>query len=346
MRRLLNIAIVLAVMISMVGTVHAANMNHQVWFTPAEDSADLIQLFTMPQLWASTRAKVNVFQVGPVLAGAKHRGANGLEQLAAAGAFQSLRKWGIDLALEAPAIKKWDCSGSKALEWTLQLIAKTKRAGGEFKYVALDEPLAAALHDCGYTMDRAADLVASYIKAMRSSDHSLVVGDVMAYPHFAAPEIMAWERMLVARGAKPSFVHLDVDWNSLRVNKRIDSAADFQVLMRFAHTEGFPLGIIFWPGINPISSSESYFQYTLDWVKLVHDAIGAPDQAIFESWVTRSSRTCSDLDRRCKTDNPRCGPADRSDCGQKSIPVNLPDNDPRVYSHTRLISDSLSILGW
>ena len=129
---------------------------------------------------------------------------------------------------------------------------------------------------------------------------------------------MAWERMLAERDAKPSFVHMDVDWNSLRAHPQIDYGADFAALLRFTRVEGIPLGIIFWAGINPISSSELYLRHTLDWVKRVHAAIGAPDQAIFESWVTRSSHVCSDLDHTCKIDNPQCGIGDQPDCGKRA----------------------------
>ena len=75
----------------MIVTTNATEATHQVGFGPGEDTPDLIQLFTRPELWATTRTKVNVFQFSPALAGAKHSGPNGLAQLAAAGAFQSLR---------------------------------------------------------------------------------------------------------------------------------------------------------------------------------------------------------------------------------------------------------------
>lgn len=344
MQRILAIGMFLAMVLAALRPSYATDPSRQVWFAPDEDSPDLIQLFTRPDLWASVRPKINVFKIGPVMAGAKHNGPNGLEQLAAVGAFQYLREWGISLALEAPAIKKWDCSGRITLSETLRYISATEHAGGHFKYIAMDEPLASALRDCGLTMDRAADVVASYVKALRASRPDLAVGDIVAYPHFPPAQILSWENMVSARGAKPAFIHLDTDVNNLDLDPKIDYVSDLRTLMRGAHTEGVPFGVIFWPGRDPLSSSESYYRYTVSWVRRAHAAIGAPDQAVFQSWVTRSSRTCIDSTRACRNNNPRCGPADPPDCGQKSIPINLPDNDTHVYSHTRLISDSLRML--
>jgi hypothetical protein len=344
--RVFAIAVFLSFLMSTVGAATPADMNRQLWFAPDEDSQDLLQLFTQPELWASVRPKINVFKIGPVMAGAKHSGPTGLEQLAAAGAFQRLREWGIGLALEAPAIKKWDCSGTKALEWTLQLIAKTKQAGGQIRYIAMDEPLAAAGRDCGLTFDQSADLVASYINGLRRSDPSLVVGDIIAYPHFNVAEIIRFERLLAAKGARPAFVHLDIDYNALRVYQNIDYASDLGSLVKFGQTEHFPLGIIFDPGRDPVSSDESYYRGTLSWMQRIHAAIGAPQQVIFQSWVTRSSRSCSDFDPHCTIHDPKCGPSDPPGCGQKSVPINLPEGDPRIYSHTRLINEGLRVLNW
>jgi hypothetical protein len=39
-----------------------------------------------------------------------------------------------------------------------------------------------------------------------------------------------------------------------------------------------------------------------------------------------------------------CAPPDPAYCGKGSMPINLPENDQAIYSHTRLIGDSLAVL--
>jgi hypothetical protein len=57
------------------------------------------------------------------------------------------------------------------------------------------------------------------------------------------------------------------------------------------------------------------------WVRTVNEAIGKPQQVIFQSWQ---------------------GPAKD---GFNEVPINLPEGDPSVYSHTRLLLDGLAVFG-
>ncbi len=324
----------------------AVPRNHQVWFAPASGSPDLIQMFTRPDLWADARSKIQVFEIGPMLAGGMNWGTNTLADMTKVGAYRLLRKWGIDLAIESPAIKPWGCSGQKDIERTLHYISTVQRAGGFVKYIAMDEPLAAAIRRCKMTPDQAADVVASYIKTLRASDPALIVGDIIAYPYFNVSDIRSWVQRLEQRGAKPSFLHLDANIHFLDVHPQINYASDLRDIETFIESQGIAFGVIFWPGYNPVSSDVSYYNRVMSWVRRVHGAIGAPDDVIFESWVIRSSLTCRDPSRACTVRNLRCNPTDPIGCGQKSVPVNLPDDDPQVFSHTRLINDALSALNW
>jgi hypothetical protein len=58
----------------------------------------------------------------------------------------------------------------------------------------------------------------------------------------------------------------------------------------------------------------------MEWVETVKTAIGRPDDVIFQSWQ---------------------GPAPS---GHHEVPTNLPESDPGIFSHTRLILDSLALL--
>jgi hypothetical protein len=75
----------------------------------------------------------------------------------------------------------------------------------------------------------------------------------------------------------------------------------------------------------------------------INAAIGQPDQAVFQSWVTRSPIACSRSEPECA--KQPCSPADPPYCGEKSIPLNLPDDDPAAFTQTRLVRDVLALFG-
>jgi hypothetical protein len=76
----------------------------------------------------------------------------------------------------------------------------------------------------------------------------------------------------------------------------------------------------------------------------VHAAIGAPEQSIFQSWVPRSSTKCTAGVPCSEANKWRCTPADPPYCGKLSMPINLPENNPSVFSHTRLINTVTEML--
>ena len=68
-------------------------------------------------------------------------------------------------------------------------------------------------------------------------------------------------------------------------------------------------------------SDRAYFDSTLEWICTLGNAIGLLKRAIFQSWQ---------------------GPVAS---GANEVPINLPENDPAIYSHTRLSRDGLSVFG-
>ena len=81
----------------------------------------------------------------------------------------------------------------------------------------------------------------------------------------------------------------------------------------------------------------------MDLAERVKTAIGPPDQAVFQSWVTRSPIACPRSETECA--KQPCSPADPPYCGEKSIPLNLPDDDPAAFTQTRLVRDVLALFG-
>lgn len=76
-------------------------------------------------------------------------------------------------------------------------------------------------------------------------------------------------------------------------------------------------GVIFWgqDGTN----GRAYYDDVLGWVRTVGEAVGRPEDVVFQSWL-------------------------EAEGGRQDVPVNLPEDDPAVYSHTRLLDDWLAPL--
>jgi hypothetical protein len=137
---------------------------------------------------------------------------------------------------------------------------------------------------------------------------------------------------------------MDANVHFLDVHPDIDLAAGLRAYRDFFKGQNMPFGVIFWSGYDPAPTDEAYYNRVMAWVRRVHAAIGAPDQSVFQSWVSRSIPKCTDTDMECNVSKLSCPPGDKAGCGEKSVPINLPENDPRIYSHTRLISDASKTL--
>jgi hypothetical protein len=103
------------------------------------------------------------------------------------------------------------------------------------------------------------------------------------------------------------------------------------------------LGIIIWSGYDPLNADRAYFDHAMDLAGRVKAAIGMPDQLVFQSWVTRAPVGCAQSEPACLTQ--RCSPDDPPYCGEKSVPLNLPDDDPAAFTQTRLVRAVLSLFG-
>lgn len=323
----------------------------QIWISPDTETPDLLTMFQRPEQWAESRSRIGVFKFGPrqVGIGAKAK-QNSMDDLIRIDAFHKLDAWGIAIAVEAPAIKPWDCTAVRAREMTANAIRSVKTAGGRLRYIAMDEPWTAGVGPCHDTFDGSVEKTAAYIKQL-SDDPDLAaegvtpeVGDIETYPAHTPAEIEHWISELERRGAKPKFFHLDVNVHRLDVDHTIDALQDLREITGFFRRERIPFGVILWPGYNPVPSDKVFHDLTLSWARRVNEAIGRPDQVIVQSWVMRGGVACSLTDPTCNMNRPHCAPSDGPLCGKHSVPLNLPDNDPSGFTLTRTALDSLKIL--
>ena len=318
----------------------------ELWFAPDNDTPDYLDLFRRPDLWSKSRTQISVIKLGPQQAGGHNpSGKNTLSELHDANAFRLLAQWGIRLAIEVPAVKPWDCTGHVAAKMTLQLVENIRKAGGDVRFLSMDEPYVSGMIFCKDNMENTAAKTAEYVREINRKEPQIQVGDIEVYPYFRIEQLKDWLTAALERyGVRPAHFHLDVNVHRLDVSPNIDLAADLGSLELFLHGKGIPFGIILWNGYNPAPTDKAYFDRTMRWVERVHGAIGLTDQIIFQSWILRSSPRCADTDPACYPDKLRCTPDDPPGCGQKTVPINLPEDDPNVYSHTRLINEALDML--
>jgi hypothetical protein len=322
-----------------------------VWFAPNSESPDFLEIFSKPESWASARKRVRVFKFGPAQLGTLSRsGLNSFLDLKNADAFKKLKQWGISIAIEAPAVKEWDCASERAARITLGYIRNVRSAGGEVSYVAMDEPLVSGVRSCQLEIEGAAVRTAAYVRnILRDVDNAarageVTIGDIEPYPSFSVDQLKRWINALSINGFKPGFFHLDVDLRRVASRPELDLASDLRELKMFMKDKGVSFGIIFWSGRDPESTDEDYYRHVIDYVIGVRNAIGRPEQSIFQSWVLRVSKICT-AHIVCGSLNPRCLSSDPSYCGLRSVPINLPDYSREIFSHTKLINESLEIFG-
>jgi hypothetical protein len=293
----------------------------QVWFTPNLGSPDLLDLFAHPEAWPLARSRVDVFKLYEVQLLEDQLpcpacGPNRLSGLRRVGAFDRLREWRIDVAIEMAAIKSWDCRGELALPLARQAIQAVRASNGDVRHVALDEPLLGA-SECGLADGEALRRTAAFLQAVRAGNPDLDVGDIEPYPAFSAERLVAWLRGLRDAGEAPAFFHLDVD-RAAASRFQSDVVADMKTLRSACASDGIAFGVILWG--DDASSDQAYAESVLGWTRTVADTFGGfPEHTLFQSWVTSAD-------------------------GAQRAPLNLPEGDPAAYSHTRLINEGFELL--
>jgi len=340
----------------------------QVWFTPNIASVDMLDLFNSPEQWASARSQIDVFKFYTVQVGtggwgcvghpAYNCGDNHLENFVDVQAFWKLALWDIDIAVEsffAGPIMSYDpveCSTAEyvfalSLDGSVNVIQSVASNGGAVRYLAMDEPIRRWYAEYYYihtgqtdprpcladSLGDLADHVAAYVLQMQEWYPSIPIGHIELYPEVGVDQFKEWIFALEARGVSLPFLHIDVNGPRvdyyIQLGFDIDVAADMAELKSFLEAHGIAFGIIFFDTYwnsqawePDVYDDQFYYERTMDWVNFVNDADLEYDHSIFQSWVF---------------------PVYTTGYGPNEIPINLPEDDPAVYSHTRLINEALSI---
>ena len=320
-----------------------------VWFAPDSESPDLLDIFRYPARWESARAHVNVFKLSAQqLSPGKPHQVNNFQNLKDAHIFEALASWHISLAAETGAVKEWDCTGRLAALQTIGMLRNIAAAAGKVDYIAMDEPLLSGTGPCKLSVAETAARTTLYARLVQEGRSNkgetplLHLGDIEPYPSFSVQDLKDWINALQLQGIKLDFLHLDINVAYVDSHREIRMEQDLVDLSSFMRSANIPFGIIFWSGHDPVNSDKLYYDYTMRFLSRVHRAIKAPDQVVFQSWVTRSSGKCPMSTPTCA--KLRCSESDPPYCSKKSIPLNLPDTGAATFSHTKLIRDGLAAL--
>jgi hypothetical protein len=299
-----------------------------VWYGPNMGSVDFPELFSQPELWSTARDRVDVFKFASnALAGFPYDigGDNVLDTFVEVGAFAKLHEWGIAISVEAGAIKFFACEAQSWADYANLAIDNVEANGGQVSFLSMDEPLIGGQvvengQTCGLTMDETAAVVAEFVSLVTTAHPDVIVGDIEAYPHYPVADLEQWILALQDAGVTPAFLHLDVDIERAEVESQ-NVIDDLRRLRDFSEQQGIPFGVILTANWTFTDSDERYFQSTTEWADTVTTALGRTSHVIFQSWW---------------------GPAPS---GLHEVPINLPEDDPAVPSHTRLINEILDALG-
>lgn len=298
----------------------------QVWYAPNMGSVDFLGLFSQPESWEKARERVDVFKFyGNSVWGFPYDigGANVLDAFVDVAAFQRLHDWGIAVALELGVIKFFACEPESWVEYADLTISNIEANGGRVSFIAMDEPLLGGQlvengQTCGYSIEESAQVVAEYVRMVKDAHPDVAIGTIETIPPQTADEVGQWIVALEAAGVVPAFLHLDVEI-SLGVNDPGFVAALGQ-LRDFSEERGIPFGLILTADWQRADSDRGYYDSVMQWASSIAERLGRPTHLVFQSWI---------------------GPAPS---GLHEMPVNLPEDDPDVYSHTRLILDGLGLL--
>jgi hypothetical protein len=298
-----------------------------VWFAPDFASADFPNLFTPPDQWTTARSRVKVFKFYAVQVNSSFVpcpdwlcGTTRLPQLVNVQAFSQLKAWGVDIGIEAGAVKPENCSGDPLVNVAVDAVQNVQANGGIVRFIAMDEPfiggqLTANGQNCNFTMQQSAAQTAHFVETLQGKFIYTVIGDIEPYPYFSVAQLEAWISLLHSLGVQLAFFHLDVD-PALVASTGADLAGDLQALNAFCQAQKIPFGVL----LNSLTttSDQMYYSDAIQFTQRVKSAIGKPQASIFQSFD-------------CAT-------------GTCNTPINLPENDPNIFSHTRLINDALAIL--
>jgi hypothetical protein len=296
---------------------------------PASASGDLVTMFEPGghAQWSQARSRLRGFQFyqQSLRTSCPTCGDNNVTRLLNAlpgGAFRFLTEQGIQIGIEAGAVKEHTCDGRELGRVFVEDVAPIYSSGAHVTHLAMDEPFTAALPvrgespfgRCDLSVDDTVVQVAAFMNRVRASHPQIRIGLIEPYPYFTMEEIITFIAALEDNErAGLAFFRLDYDVRH-RFNVDTNTPADLKRLRNFLADRRIEFEVIVtgYDGRTDASSVASAMALAYE----VSGAVGRPHAVVFQDWS-----------------------ADR--LGLSTSAVNLPEQ--QVGSLTWLVNNGLGI---
>jgi hypothetical protein len=266
---------------------------------PGSASADLGAMFEpdgWPQ-WSQARSRLRAFQFyqQSLRSLCPTCGGNSVTRLLTAlpgGAFRYLIDQGIQIGVEAGAVKEHTCDGREMGRVFIEDVAPVYASGAHVTYAAMDEPFVAALPvrdtspfgRCDLSIDDAVVQVDAFMDTVRSAYPEIRIGLIEPYPYFTMDEIMTFIRALEENERVGlAFFRLDFDVRH-RFNAETNTRNDLTRLKAFLADRRLEFEVIV-TGYDGRTDAEAVAS-AMALAYEVSGVVGRPHAVVFQDWST------------------------------------------------------------
>ena len=304
----------------------SAAPEHEIWLAPqslppppAAQDADFMSMFTPSAPWSFTSSHTQVFKLyGSYLPFAAQDEINTV--------VADLNQRGIDIALEVgvmnvgPATTNPPCGGMGVLEgygtpFLANLIsAKIKEAGGQIKYIVMDEPIYYGHyydgpHACQNTLNEILNLVTPTLAAYIDQFPDVIIGEAepasqtATYPGWQN-DLLTWATMFKQTlGAPLAFMQLDILWTNGPIYSDLQNPLAYYAEVKQLQSQGLieRVGIIH--DASPLDTTDAaWAQDTRNHIMWMEGHFGLrPDQDIFQSFLPNPTHALPESDPEALT---------------------------------------------
>jgi hypothetical protein len=270
---------------------------------PASASADLGTMFTEGGAaeWADARSRLRGFQFyqQSLRSYCPTCGPNNISRFLDArpgGAFAWLSSQGIQIGVEAGAVKEHTCDGRRMGQVVLDDMAPIYSSGSHVTFIAMDEPFTAALPlnepgafaRCNFNIDQTVVEVKAFIDTVHAVYPGIRIGLIEPYPFFTVDDIAGFIGAMENAGVRLPFFRLDFDLRH-RKNADANSTSDLKRLNSFLNGRGieFELIVTGYDGKTDAAAVASAMALAYE----VRGAVGRPNAVSFQDWSADRSGT-------------------------------------------------------
>ena len=263
---------------------------------PASASLDLGQMFTEAGAaqWVLARSRTRgvQFYQQSLRTFCPTCGGNSLQGLVTArigGPFAWLSEQGIQIGVEAGAVKEHTCDGVELARVVMEDMAPVYATGSHVTFIAMDEPFTAALpaqdasplSRCEFSIDRTVIEIKRFVDTVHGRYPQIRIGLIEPYPYFTADNIITFISALKNAGVTLPFFRIDFDLRKRR-NSDANASADLRRLRNALDQERIEFEVIVtgYDGRTDAGAVASAMALAYE----VNGAVGKPNAVVFQDW--------------------------------------------------------------